>query len=215
MFAEVSKTEILVVKGNGPDLFGRNWLDHIRLNWQEIKFLQQSPLQSVLKSREAVFHGGLGALKGYQATIVVDPNARPQFWKVQSVPYAYRGLMEEELNCLVQEGILEPVEMSDWASPIVPVLKSDGKSVRVCRDFKQTVNPVCKLDRYPIPKFEDFFATLRGGKVFSKLYLNQVYQQIPLDEESKKFVVINTQKGLFRYTRLLYGISHLQVSSRE
>ena len=35
--------------------------------------------------------------------------------------------MEEELNHLVREGILEPVEISDWASPIVPVLKSDGK----------------------------------------------------------------------------------------
>ena len=204
---QVYKEPLLVVKGDGPDLFGRNWLDHIRLDWQEIKYLQQSPLQSVLKGHEAVFHGGLGALKGYQATIVVDPNARPRFWKARSVPYAYRGLVEEELNRLVQEGILEPVEMSDWASPIVPVLKSDGKSVRVCGDFKQTVNPVCKLDRYPIPRIEDLFATLRGGKVFSKLDLSQAYQQIPLDEESKKFVVINTQKGLFRYTRLPYGIS--------
>ena len=161
----------------------------------------------MLKRHEAVFHGGLGALRGYQATIVVDPNARPRFWKARSVPYAYRGLVEEELNRLVQEGILEPVEMSDWASPIVPVLKSDGKSVCVCGDFKQTVNPVCKLDRYPIPKIEDLFANLRGGKVFSKLDLSQAYQQIPLDEESKKFVVINTQKGLFRYTQLPYGIS--------
>ena len=43
--------------------------------------------------------------------------------------------------------------------------------------------------------------------MFSKLDLSQAYQQIPLDEESKKFVVINTQKGLCRYTRLPYGIS--------
>ena len=66
--------------------------------------------------------------------------------------------------------------------------------VRVCGDFKQTVNSVCKLDHYPIPKIEDLFATLRGGNVFSKLDLSQEYQQIPLDEDSKKFVVINTQK---------------------
>ena len=65
--------------------------------------------------------------------------------------------------------------MSDWASLIVPVLKSDGKSVLVCGDFKQIVNPVCKLDRYPIPKNEDLFATLRGGKVFSKLDPSQAY----------------------------------------
>ena len=126
---QVYQEPLLVVKGDVPDLFGRNRLDHIRLDWQEIKYLQQSPLQTMLKRHEAVFHGGLGALRGYQATIVVDPNARPCFWKAQSVPYAYRGLVEEELNHLVQE---EPVEMSDWASLIVPVLKSDGKSVCVC-----------------------------------------------------------------------------------
>ena len=53
-----------MVKRDGPDVFGSNWLDHIRLDWQEIKYLQQSPLQTVLKRHKAVFHGGLGALRG-------------------------------------------------------------------------------------------------------------------------------------------------------
>ena len=68
-----------MVKGDGPDLFGRNWLGHIKLDWQEIKYLQQSPLQT---SHEAVFHGGLGALHDYQATVVMDPNAGPHFGKL-------------------------------------------------------------------------------------------------------------------------------------
>ena len=45
---------------------------------------------------------------------------------------------------------------------------------------------------------------------FSKLDLSQAYQQLPLDEESKNYVVIITHKGLFRYTRLLFGISSAQ-----
>ena len=39
------------------------------------------------------------------------------------------------------------------------------------------------------------------------LDLSQAYQQLPLDEESKNYVIINTHKGLFRYTRLPFGIS--------
>ena len=54
---------------------------------------------------------------------------------------------------------------------------------------------------------EDLFATLAGGKSFIKLDLSQAYQQIKLEETSKNYVVINTNKGLFRYTRLPYGVS--------
>ena len=67
---------------------------------------------------------------------------------------------------------------------------------------------VDKLDRYPVPKVEDLFATLRNSKLSTKLDLRQAFQQLLLDNESKKYVVINTTKGLFRYTRLpYYGIS--------
>ena len=63
------------------------------------------------------------------------------------------------------------------------------------------------MDRYPIPKVNDLFAKLGQGKLFSKLDLSHEYQQLPLDEESKKYVVVNTHKGLFQYTRLPFGIS--------
>ena len=43
--------------------------------------------------------------------------------------------------------------------------------------------------------------------LFTKIDLSQAYQQIPLDETSKSYAIINTHKGLFRYTRLPYGIS--------
>ena len=45
--------------------------------------------------------------------------------------------------------------MSEWVSPIVPVLKPDKKSIHICGNFKQTVNPAAKLDRYPISKVKD------------------------------------------------------------
>ena len=71
--------------------------------------------------------------------------------------------------------------------------------VRICGDFKPTANQVSKLDCYPIPKIEDLFSQLAGGKSFTKLDLSQDYQQICLDVESKPYVTINTHKGLFQY----------------
>ena len=72
----------------------------------------------------------------------VEPGAKPHYAKARSVPYALRQKVEEELDRLVAEGILEPIEYSDWAAPIVAVVKSDKKSVRICGDFRTTVNAV-------------------------------------------------------------------------
>jgi hypothetical protein len=101
---------------------------------------------------------------------------------------------------------LRPVQFSDWATPIVPVRKSDG-GVQICGDYKITFNRAAKLERYPIPRIEELFASLSGGKTFSKLDLSHAYLQVPLDEQSQKYVTINTHKGLFKYTRLPFGIA--------
>ena len=81
------------------------------------------------------------------------------------------------------------------------------ESVRVRGNLKLTVNKVARLDRYPIPRIEYLLAKLAGGKRFSKLDMSQAYQQLLLDESSRQYVVINTHKGLFGYSRLPFGVS--------
>ena len=67
-----------------------------------------------------------------------------------------------------------------------------------------TVNRSVKIDQHPIPKIEDLLTKIAGGKY---LDLSQAYQQLPLHEDYKKFVAINTTKGLFAYTHLPFGVS--------
>ena len=64
--------------------------------------------------------------------------------------------------------------------------------IRICGDYKLTVNGVAKLDTYPLPRIEDLFSSLSGGKYFSKLDLAQAYLQLPLDEASRKYVTERT-----------------------
>ena len=63
------------------------------------------------------------------------------------------------------------------------------------------------VNQYPLPRSEELFAALNGGVHFTKLDLSEVYLQIDLDDESKKFLVINTHKGLYRVNRLPYGVA--------
>ena len=204
---QLCELPLVVVGGSGPALLGRDWLTHIQLDWRQINQVHNASLLAVLARYPGVFQEGLGTLKGFKAKIYVDPATPPKFNPARSVPFALRDKVEKELERLQKEGTIESVEYAEWAAPIVAVLKQDRNSVRICGDFSVTVNPVSKLDRYPIPKVEDLFAMLCKGKHFSKLDLSQAYQQLPLEEDSKKYVVINTHRGLFRYTRLPFGIS--------
>ena len=129
------------------------------------------------------------------------------------VSYSLKDMIEKELDWLQNEGIIEPVQFVDWATPIIPVLKSDGKAAKICEDFKFTVNQVAKVDKYSVPKIQDLFAQVRGGKKFTKLDLSQAYQQVKLDEASKAHTVINTHRDLFCYKRLPWGWHQPQVAS--
>ena len=70
-----------------------------------------------------------------------------------------------------------------------------------------TVNPVLYVHQYPLPKPEDIFATLSGGKKFTTLDVSHAYNQLLLDEESQKYVTINTHKSLYQFSRLPFGIT--------
>ncbi|RXN12042.1 putative protein K02A2.6-like protein [Labeo rohita] len=122
------------------------------------------------------------------------------------IPFAVKPLVEAELQRLVEEKIIEPVQFAEWAAPIVPVKKTDG-SIRICGDYKITVNRASSVEQYPIPKVEDLFAQLAGGQKFSKLDMSHAYQQIMLDESAKKYVTVNTHKGLYAYCRLPFGVA--------
>jgi len=53
--------------------------------------------------------------------------------------------VSKELERLIKAELLVPVESSDWATPIVPVVKPD-KSIRLCGDYKVTLNKYLEVD---------------------------------------------------------------------
>jgi len=64
---QVAKVALIVVKGAGSSLFGRNWLQAIRLDWHAINTVASEGLQAVLEKYSMVFNSGLGTLKGFKA----------------------------------------------------------------------------------------------------------------------------------------------------
>ena len=127
---------LLVIAGTGASFMGRHWLEKVVLNWNSIHTVNADQLQAVLTQYSEVFKPELDAMRNFKAKIFVDPSVPSRFCKARSVPYAMKPLVEAELDKLVDQGILTLVQHANWIAPIVPIMKADQKSVRICGDFK-------------------------------------------------------------------------------
>ena len=117
--------------------------------------------------------------------------------------------VEDELNRLVKQDILKTVDITknpiEWASPLVCAPKSSG--VRLCVDFKVTINQHVYVDPHPLARFEDIIAKLSSSKLFSVIDLTDAYLQMEVHPLSTTFMVVATHKGYFQYKRLPFGVN--------
>ncbi len=86
------------------------------------------------------------------------------------MPYALQEKVNQELDRMQREEVIRPVEKSDWATPVVVIRKGNG-TVRLCGDYKVTINPNLDMGGYPMPNPHDLLATLAGGRRFSSMDL--------------------------------------------
>ncbi|XP_014673472.1 PREDICTED: uncharacterized protein K02A2.6-like [Priapulus caudatus] len=196
----------IIAKGNKVSLLGRDWLSEIKLEWSEIFTIssnQNRTVEKLVEQYHKVFEGQR-TIKRFKAEIQVKDGTKPVFHKPRPVPYALRDSVEELVR-LEKSGDVEKVDRSDWASPIVVVPKAD-KSVRICGDYKVSVNLHIVDEPYPLPTAEDIFAKLAGKKRFTVLDLSHAYSQLEVEENSRSFLTVNTHRGLYRHCKLPYGI---------
>ena len=197
-------------------LIGRSWLDIICVEWRsqftEVNMCKQ--INESVKSESDYYKSKFSivfdsdktsCIKSFKARIVMKNDVVPVFCKAYTVAFGLRESVEQELERLVKDKIIYPVQFSDWASPIVIVQKTSG-DIRICVDCKISINQYVKTDYYPLPRIDDILASLANCTHFCVLDLQGAYQQVQVDEDCQELLTINTQKGLFRYNRLVFGV---------
>ena len=148
---------------------------------------------------------GVGKLNEFQAKLHVDESVKPVAQKLRLPPFGLRDKIEQKLNELVDFDIIEPVEgPTPWVSPVIVVTKPTGE-IRLCVDMKKA-NEAIVRERHPIPSVDDVYH-LNGSTMFSKLDFKWGFYQIELEQEPRTITTFITHKGLYRYKRLMFGIS--------
>ena len=194
----------------GYPLLGREWIRQLGVRLEVLQVREAKPtidkLNDLLKKYNYIFSENIGKIKDIQASIKLKENAIPVFCKARPVPFSLLHKVEQEIDSLVQQGILVKVDYSEWATPVVPIQKSNGR-VRLCGDFKITLNPNIHIDNHPLPTIDELFANMAGGEKFSKIDVSQAFLHMEIKSEDTHLVTLNTHKGLYKCTRLLYGLS--------
>lgn len=201
-----------------PRILGRDWLkeldlwppkfemQNINLN-KHINEISIAEAEQYVKDRfKEVFSPGWGNFKGDAIQLKLKPEAKPKCHPVRRVPLALKEKVKLEISRLIDNGRIVPVEYSEWGTPVVPILKPDG-SVRLCGDYKITINPYLEVDHFPLPHIEEIFDTLKKGYYFCELDLKEAYLQAPLETKSQELTTIVTEVGTYKYQYLPYGVS--------
>ena len=154
----------------------------------------QTPLPTLklLEDYTDLFNG-LGKLKEKKVHLQIDENISPIAQRYRRVPFHLRKDIEE---LIAKDEKLEVIEKANgptsWVSPIVVVPKKGQNKIRICIDMR-AANKAIKRKRHPTPSLNELKTSLSGANVFSKLDLNQGYNQLELAQESRYITTFATQ----------------------
>ena len=197
------KASFIVIEDRAIAILGRQSSEELGV--LRIESVNTVEDMSFLDEYKALFEG-VGKLKDFQAKIYTDPTVKPVAQKARPVPFQLREKVELKIKELIDMDIIEPVEgPTPWVSPVVVVPKPSG-DIRLCVDMRKANEAVVR-ERHPIPTVDELLYNLNGSTIFSKLDLNLGFHQIELDSESRGITTFATHLGLFRYKRLMFGIS--------
>ena len=134
-------------------------------------------------------------IESYVHSPVIDVTVPFVVQKQRRLPLALTDKVTQEVDRLVNDRILEPIDSSPWVCNMVIVPKVNG-AVRVCADLSDE-NRAVILDRYLLLTMEELSDFFAGSRFFTKIDLNSGYLQVELKESARYLTAMITPCGLF------------------
>ena len=141
-------------------------------------------------------------------------NSQPQYTPPYPKSPAQLQIIKEEIQKMIEQGILEPSN-SPWGAPCISVKKKSEHgmkiSPRLVVDYRK-LNKVTKPDVYPLPNIQTILDQLGGKTWFTKLDMFSGFWHIPISPRDKEKTAVITHVGLFQFKRLPFGLRNAPAS---
>ncbi|KAL6210706.1 hypothetical protein ACLB2K_015938 [Fragaria x ananassa] len=115
--------------------------------------------------------------------------------------------IKEEVDQLLENGSIREVDYPQWVSNVVMVQKPNGKW-RMCVDYTN-LNKACLKDSFPLSRIDQLVDSTAGHKLLSFMDAYAGYNQILLREEDQEYTSFVTDKGLYCYPRMPFGLKNV------
>ncbi|XP_055591507.1 uncharacterized protein K02A2.6-like [Uranotaenia lowii] len=191
------QAEFLVVQNGRCSLLGRKTASDLRLLevGASVNICETLPEKDIFPK-----------VPGVKVRFSIDRNIPPVRNAYYNVPAALRDGARQRLVDMEARGIIERVPKApEWISGMSAVPK--GKN-----DFRLVVNmrapnTAIKREYYRLPLIDEMKVKLHGSKFFSKLDLSNAFYHLELDEESRELTTFLSEGGMYRFTRLMFGVN--------
>ncbi|XP_062704998.1 uncharacterized protein LOC115266360 [Aedes albopictus] len=162
------KSTMIVLKSERDfiPLLGRDWMEAFYPNWKKL-FINN--IEQTTKEQQA-----LDPIVGYEAELTVKPD-QPIFKRAYQVPYKIKDKFLEHLDMLEEQGVITPVKASEWASPVIAVLKKDNEIRMIALGTHVLTAHRSQLKKMYHPN--------RRSKVIMPVRNNQKRRRVSIEEE--------------------------------
>lgn len=207
------KLKILVVERGIGDLLGRDFLKSFDMTVMQINEIKADPnsdnvemmTKQLIDAFPKLFEDKVGECREVTVSLETTEDLKPVYRKPRQIPYAYEEEVLEMLDDWEQSGIATPVDTCEFGTPLVVRPKNDG-SLRICGDYKSTINQFLKPHNHVMPTTDEILRTLSGCTYFFVIDIRSAYMQLRLDDRSAEICTLSTPKGLYRMNRMPFGI---------
>jgi len=178
-------------------------LSNVDLN--HLSKIQQSEMRQLLFKHKDIFQDKPGKCNVGSHEIKLVEGAVPRRQRPYRIPEKLKAEVDKQISEMLAANIIQESN-SPWAHPIVCVAKPDG-STRIAVDMR-LINSFTVSDAYPIPRTDELLRKIGQAHFISSIDCTMGFHQILMDPMSKLFTAFITDRGLYHYNRMPFGLKN-------